>query len=235
MKKSELLFFRMVESVLAYLNNSVPQWQSVPGMEAQVKTITQRHAQAMSVAGNVENLDQSAYTRVKKAKFTQLINSVLVICKRVDNYALQTNNTVLHQLVNHTRTSLSNGMEEEAIVRCRGILEKAGTMPEALAPFLVDAALINASFKLIDEFNGMVDARTNVKLNKIAGINDITAQKAALTTDLKLLDNMVYGYITDAEFTNAYKTVRKPEPSRARKQNKTDDHKNSNGNNLTTA
>jgi hypothetical protein len=227
MKKLELLFLKMVETVLAFLNKDKTKWSEVPGMADQVTLVDNKYNKAMNSAEVIQGLDQTAYTKLKNKRFDEIIASVLIVCHRMATYALKNKDSILHQLVNHTPSSLSRGMEKEGIARCKAIIDKAATMLDVLAVYKVDKALLDANLALIDQFNTLINARTNVILDKSTGIQDITAQTEAIKDDLKILDNMVYGYITNEEFLASYKTARKVESSRSRK--------NTNGEEATTA
>jgi hypothetical protein len=225
MKKLELLFLKMVETVLALLNNDKTKWADVPGMADQVTLVDNKYNKAINSAEIIQGLDQTAYTKLKNKRFDDIIASVLIVCHRMDTYALKSKDTILHQLVNQTPSSLSKGMEKEAIARCKAIIDKAGTMPDVLAVYKIDKALLDANLALIEQFNTLINARTNVKLGKSTGVQDITAQIDAIKDDLEILDNMVYGFISDNEFLTSYKTARKVESSRSRKNNNGDTKK----------
>lgn len=208
MKQSESNYLTMVQSLLANLRKDQAFWSQEPEIVSEVDAIESEFNQVKEGLDIISGLDPTGYTFSKNATFDTAIRSTYKLCRKMCVFARRNNDNVLLQFADQSESSLSAGIEKNAISRCSAIINKAETMMDVLSPFKITADELSNIRQLIEVYNQHIEGRSTIKTSKTVSIQDITDIINSLNNRLAILDDMIEGFIDDDDMIARYKSAR---------------------------
>ena len=124
MIQSQINSFNMYISVLQYLDNNRPTWNTN-------SIITKAVEDFRLTVLNIQKTETIKQNKATNQAFNNerdkeiLINLAYKLALRIKNYAVSSNNVSLKNAVDFSRLELQSGKESDVIERCRNIISKA--------------------------------------------------------------------------------------------------------------
>ncbi|HEX2935878.1 MAG TPA: hypothetical protein VHO72_11035 [Bacteroidales bacterium] len=208
MKQNQFNFHRMAENVIAGLDKEKSIWENEPEISALVETIRSSCRQIVEKGINISGTVTSSYTAPKNDCFDKVISATYKLCRKMSAYAKITNDGKLLPLVDLSMSSLSRGVEKEALLRCQSIAQQAEALLPALQKYKVTAEEISFIRQMIAECAEYTQRRSVANSGKVNDGKDISTIISDLRKSLDTLDDLIEGMIDDQAFINRYKSLR---------------------------
>lgn len=211
MKRIEERKLNMYEVTRDLLQETEPTIIDAMPLMADCRTNLVNNIISISNYGSSQSLNRKGITNDKDALRNAAMNIASDVARKVQGYAVNTNNLVLLKEVKYTTPQLSKLADNILVIICNIIYDKAKANLESLATYGVDDAVIIDLRKAIDKFDVSIPKpRTGIVIKKLA---TLTLKQLFTTTDLLLKDQMdvLVGVIKDVypEFYTNYTNSRK--------------------------
>lgn len=209
MQQRSVNFLKMTATVLAGMDNEKNVWANEPEIAGVVSHVSNVFNSIDGKNLIIMGVDTTGLTSVKDNLFDTITHGTLKLALKMSAYAKLKKDYVLLPLVDVSLTTLSRGIEKDAVSRCSAIIDRAAQMLPQLASFKVTAEQLELLRARIGEYNNSVTTRSTAVSNVTASGEEIAAGIADLREQLDILDDLVEGILDDEAFMARYKQWRK--------------------------
>jgi hypothetical protein len=198
----------MVQALLSNMRKDQEHWSDEPEIVSEINAIESEFNLVNEDLNLVSGLETTGYTQSKNSTFDNIIHATYKLCRKMCVYARRKNDNVILPLADQSESSLSAGIEKDAINRCAALVKKAESMLDVLSPYKITADELVNIRQLIQVYNQHLGDRSTVKTSKTVSVHDISATINSLNKHLVILDDMIEGFIEDEDMIARYKSAR---------------------------
>ena len=209
MQQRTINFLKMTSGVIAGMQKEKSVWESEVEIAGVFTDLVTNYSFIESVNQEILSTATTGYTDEKDNLFDSITSLTLKLCHKMSAYAKLKGDHTLLPLVDMSLTSLSRGIEKEAVARCGAIADKAATMLTQLASFKVTEEQVNTIKQQVKTYNASLDSHTTINGNRTVSGTEISSRISLLREKLDILDNLVEGLIEDDAFIARYKSWRR--------------------------
>jgi hypothetical protein len=208
MTQKQLNTLTMCKAVLAHIDSKPAVWNNFAPIVAIVDNFRST-VEALSQQNMLQaERTTVGYTKDKDMQMTVMCNLTYQLLLKIRSYARIMNNQVLLYAINYSESQLQRGRETEVINRCQLIHDKGQEYLANLADFLVTPDLLSELQRAIDNFKPLSAKRDMVAGERITATANIPTLLKTVREELRKLDDLMAGLVTDKNFINTYTQVR---------------------------
>lgn len=208
MQQQDSNFISMLTATLANLKKNENLWAGDPEITETIGILERILNEVTNTTKTQSGLVGAGYTIDKNNVFDVIIDKTFRLCKKMSAYAKKKGDNALLALVDHSISSLSRGIEKDAINRCMAIADAADARLSNLTNFKITADDISAIKSLIVTYNQHVDGRSTTNNEKSALGKSLPDKIEILRHNIDILDDLIDGFIEDPIFIASHKSAR---------------------------
>jgi hypothetical protein len=209
MEQDVVNYLNMIGGVLSTLRKDNPTWEKETEMIDVVTLIETDYLSILNLSKNIEGLQTTGLTELKDLTFDLIIHKTLKLSKKVSAYAKKNKKLDLLPLVNHSYSSLSDGMEKEVIARCKAILDAATANLANLTTFKATAGEITTIKQYISDYESYVNNRSSTTTTRTTSVTEVSTLVSNIRENIDILDDTVEGVLEDEGVIARYQASRK--------------------------
>ena len=123
MTQEQISKFNMIERAVKFVKDNTATVATNPAFQADFNLLESQYNEMLRLTKLIES--DGGHTQNKQTTKAGMIARGLDVCKHLNCLGILNKDTVLMKMSDHSKSSLSNGKEEEVLLRCQNIAEKA--------------------------------------------------------------------------------------------------------------
>jgi len=207
MNKRQLNYLTMAKATLACMESRKSEWNSINPVKKAVTVIGTLVSTLDTEIKKQYNLQTTGLTEDKNQKFENMCAQAFKTASKIKAFAKVTGNKILLDAVNFSESALKAGSENETIVQCKTILEKAQENKKQLTDYQVSQESINQLKQAIEAYTPLVAQRDATGDERVAATARINKYITNIREQLDILDDLTEGFF-DEEFIDIYRQAR---------------------------
>jgi hypothetical protein len=199
----------MMNAVVRHFDDNSNVWMNNPLVVERVNSLKTTGEAIKTAATKQKNTDSKGHTAAKERARNELESLLYRTAIRLRTHARLTNNDVLMAKLNFSQSELGR-MKHNELLTCSRVVAAACEeyLPE-LANYQIDSAMVNElrqSIELTSSLYAERDTVVNQRVEATAGLEKLFVDARS---QLKVLDDLVEGYLDDETFIATYFNARK--------------------------
>jgi hypothetical protein len=209
MEQDVVNYLNMIGGVLNTLRKDNPIWEKETEMTDVVTLVETDYLSVLNLSKNIKGLQTTGLTDLKDFTFDLITRKTLKLSKKLSAYAKKNKKLDLLALVNYSYSSLSEGMQKDAITRCKAILDAATTNLANLTSFKATADEITTIKQNISDYEGYLDNRSSTTATRTTSVSEVSTLVSNIRDNIDILDDIVEGVLEDEGVIARYLASRK--------------------------
>lgn len=123
MTQEQISKFNMIERAVKFVKDNTATMATNPAFQADFNLLESQYNEMLRLTKLIES--DGGHTQNKQTTKAGMIARGLDVCKHLNCLGILNKDSVLMKMSDHSKSSLSNGKEEEVLLRCQNIAEKA--------------------------------------------------------------------------------------------------------------
>jgi hypothetical protein len=210
-------YFNMMNAVVQHFDDNSNVWTNNQLVVGGVNSLKATGEAVKTAAAKQKNTDSKGHTAAKERARNELESLVYRTAVRLRTYARLTNNDVLTAKLNFSQSALGR-MKHNDLLTCSRVVAAACQeyLPE-LANYQIDSAAVNQLLQSIELTSSLYAERDTVVDQRVEATADLEKLFVVARSQLKVLDDLVEGYLDDETFIATYFNARKVHDLKGRK------------------
>jgi hypothetical protein len=213
----------MINTVSQQFDKNIPVWNGnvlvVGGVNNLKKTSEAIKAAAQKQQTNLP----TGYTAAKERARDELESLLYQTSIRLRSYARTTNNDVLIAQLEYSQSALGRIRHNDLLTYGRVVVEACKQYLPELLVYQIDDMTINELSQSIDRTETLFSERNTIVSQRVEATADLEKLFSVARKQLKILDDLVEGYIDDETFVITYFQTRKIHDLKKKKTKKEDE------------
>lgn len=200
----------MAQGVLDVFDGRKPLWENIPVLAGCVVRVAGLCGDINRAVKEQGENSSTGYTTAKDQARTDLEDCLFVTGSRLKAYAVVEHDPVAEALVRFSRSALDNMSLASLLTCARIVVDSCVAHGDKLqADYMVTDAEVVVLQELIDRVATLNAHRNTVNGQRVETTVRLATLLSRLRSEIKLLDTLVDGYVTDEEFLTVYFAVRR--------------------------
>lgn len=208
MNQSQLNYLAMANQVVLHVDSQPALWNGSAPIAGVINEI-RAFVTALSQQGLTQSQRQTTgYTQNKEAQKDVMCKLALNLVFKLRGYAKVNKDNVLLQAVDYSESDLRRNPEMDVVNRCQTIHDKGREYLKKAAEYQLTSESLKAFQTAIDTFRPLTTQRDQISNSRTTITANIATILEQLRERLDMLDDLVNGLITDADFVATYRKSR---------------------------
>jgi hypothetical protein len=209
MRDTQSNYLNMANAVIQHFDGNFNVWNNIPLVVSGVNSL-KNTTEAINIAAiKQKNSSPTGYTAAKERARNELESLVYRTTVRLRSYARSTNNDVLTAKLNFSQSTLDRMKHNDLLTYCRLVVAACGEYLPELANYKIDSNTINELSQSIERTSLLYAERDTVVDERIEATADLEKLFSTIRNQLKILDDLVEGYIDNDTFVATYFNARR--------------------------
>jgi hypothetical protein len=209
MKKVQNNYLNMAEAVLQFFDKHESIWSKIKLVVACI-TKTRSIVNAINAAAKKQNENNpKGYTATKEQTRDSLETAIYQTGLRVRSYARETDNEILLEKTNFSRSTLGSMPTNNLFIIANVLADACSEYLAELAEYEIDQSIIDSLRELAMQTRTLYAQRDTVIDERMEATTRLEQLFTKLRTQLKILDDLVEGFIKDDTFVATYFNARR--------------------------
>lgn len=199
----------MFNAVLTHFDTYAHLWEGQPHLASTVAALRDHLAELDAQAWVQRRQQPSVLTRDLQAQRQQIEATVIALGHRLRAFAQMESNHALDVATDFSPSRLRSASRASFLDLCERLHQRAGEHLEALGPYEVTQAHLDALREALDTYRLVTAQRDHAVSERVTATSSLPDLFADARAQLALLDTLVPGFVDDASFRNTYVQARR--------------------------
>jgi lysyl-tRNA synthetase class I len=209
MKDGQSNYLNMTNAVLQHFDDNASAWNGIPVVVTGLERLKKTGAAIRDAATKQKNNNPTGHTAAKERSRDKLENLTYRVAVRVRSYSRATDNDVLTEKLIFSRSALDRMKHNDLLTCSRVVLNTCNEYLPSLSDYQVDQTVVDELAQSIEQTAQLFAERDIVVDQRMEATSDLTNLFTTARDQLKVLDDLVEGYVDDDAFVATYFNARR--------------------------
>lgn len=202
-------FWEMERESISYVHKNENLWSKWAVIAANVTSLEANEGELNEAFKAQDVNDPGGYVARKNELLEKFFHQIYRLGRKLLLYAKDTNDQLLMNEASFTESTLNKLNEKEALLRCRGILQRANEYVEKTADYGITAEELKALATDLSELETLQPSIGIVTNERKSAVRSVKALIKEGTFILDKLDDGFEGFLDDDNFLDGWFAIRK--------------------------